>query len=216
MGVRGTYEQELLQLKADIFSMGEDVIAAFRQALNLLNNPDEEEMNVLIERDSDINGIELRIHDDATMMIARQQPVATDLRTTIVAMKVSSDLERVADLAVDIVKAAKRMEQNSNEDEIKAILEMADVAEEMLREALTAYQNRDLMRAQRIATLDDTVDQKYKHYIQSLFTLSDETNAGQTTQLAFIGRYVERIADYATNLAEWIVYESNGKHFDLN
>ncbi|MFD2705148.1 phosphate signaling complex protein PhoU [Salibacterium lacus] len=216
MGVRGTYEQELVQLKDDISSMGEDVIAAFRQALHLLENHDDEKIEALIEGDSSINQTELQIHDEATMMIARQQPVATDLRTTIVALKVSSDLERVADLAVDIVKAAKRMEQERNENEIQEIREMADVAEEMLHEALIAYQNRDLMRAQRIATLDDTVDRKYKHYIQRLFTLSDETNAEQTTQLAFIGRYVERIADYATNLAEWIVYESNGKHFDLN
>ncbi|SFM06803.1 phosphate signaling complex protein PhoU [Salibacterium qingdaonense] len=216
MGVRGTYEQELVQLKEDISTMGEDVIAVFRQALNLLENRDDEKIKTLIEGDSAINQRELQIHDDATMMIARQQPVATDLRTTIAALKVSSDLERVADLAVDIVKAAKRMEQESNGSEIQEIREMADVAEEMLREALIAYQNRDLMRAQRIATLDDTVDRKYKHYIQRLFTLSDETNAEQTTQLAFIGRYVERIADYGTNLAEWIVYESNGKHFDLN
>ncbi|MGY4689434.1 phosphate signaling complex protein PhoU [Salibacterium sp. K-3] len=216
MGVRGTYEQELSQLKDDLFSMGEDVISAFKQALQLLETRDEEKMNVLIEQDKLINEKELRIHDDATMMIARQQPVATDLRTTIVALKISSDLERIADLAVDIVKAAKRMERDSNDNEIQEIMEMAEVAEEMLYESLTAYQYRDLMRAQRIATLDDTVDQKYKHYIQRLFTLSDETNAGQTTQLAFIGRYVERIADYATNLAEWIVYESSGKHFDLN
>ncbi|WP_026699866.1 phosphate signaling complex protein PhoU [Salibacterium aidingense] len=216
MGVRGTYEQELSQLKNDLFSMGEQVMAAFNTALELLQSRDEEKINQLIENDAVINQVELKIHDEATMMIARQQPVATDLRTTIVALKISSDLERIGDLAVDMVKAAKRMETKRNESEIDDILDMAKVAEEMLKEALTAYQKRDMMRAQHIATLDDTVDKKYKHYIQRLFTLTDETNAEQTTQLAFIGRYVERIADYATNLAEWIVYESSGKHFDLN
>ncbi|RSL32707.1 phosphate transport system regulatory protein PhoU [Salibacterium salarium] len=216
MGVRGSYEQELSQLKQDLFSMGEQVIEAFSTSIELIKTQDRLKMEQLIADDAKINQIELKIHDDATMMIARQQPVATDLRTTIVALKISSDLERVGDLAVDILKAAKRMEEKKNEDEINAILEMAEVAQTMLKEAVIAYQERDMMRAQKIATLDDTVDKKYRLYIQSLFTLTDETNAEQTTQLAFIGRYVERIADYATNLAEWIVYETSGKHFDLN
>ncbi|RSL32293.1 phosphate transport system regulatory protein PhoU [Salibacterium salarium] len=216
MGVRGSYEQELSQLKKDLFVMGEQVIQAFSASINLIQTQDKLEMEQLIENDTKINQAELTIHDDATMMIARQQPVATDLRTTIVALKISSDLERVGDLAVDIVKASRRMEEKKNEEEINAILEMAEVAQDMLKKAMLAYQERDMMKAQQIATMDDTVDKKYRLYIQSLFTLTDETNAEQTTQLAFIGRYVERIADYATNLAEWIVYESSGKHFDLN
>ncbi|SDH95516.1 phosphate uptake regulator, PhoU [Alteribacillus persepolensis] len=216
MGVRGMYDQELSRLKDDIFSMGEAVVEAFQEALHLLKHRDKEKMNEMVSRDATINKRELEIHDRATLMIARQQPVATDLRTTIVALKISSDLERVGDLAVDMVKATMRLNEEDYQIEIHELESMADVAVKMLNEALTAYQKQDLMRAQHIALLDDKVDKKYAQYIKELFTSSDKNNIGQATQLAFIGRYIERIADYATNLAEWIVYERNGKHFDLN
>ncbi|WP_158735978.1 phosphate signaling complex protein PhoU [Alteribacillus sp. YIM 98480] len=216
MGVRGTYDQELSQLKNDIFSMGEAVIEAFSEALKILARQNKTKMDQIISNDASINKKELEIHDRATLMIARQQPVATDLRTTIVALKISSDLERVGDLAVDIVKSAKRMEESAHESEILELQDMAAIAIEMLNEALAAYRERDMMRAQQIAMMDDKVDEKYRLFIKDLFASTDKTNVEQTTQLAFTGRYIERIADYATNLAEWIVYERNGKHFDLN
>src|SRR5699024_9719460 len=98
----------------------------------------------LLKKDEKINEMELSIHDQVTLMIARQQPVATDLRMTIVALKVASDLERIGDLTVDILKATKRLIQGANELELMMLNEMADIALQMVKEAMEAYHEGDL------------------------------------------------------------------------
>ncbi|SFE71387.1 phosphate signaling complex protein PhoU [Alteribacillus iranensis] len=216
MGVRGLYDRELNELKEDILSMGDQVVLAFSQALSFLETREVSRINTFITDDEKVNKSELAIHDKVTMMIARQQPVATDLRVAIAALKIASDMERIGDLAVDIGKAAKRLSEETKIEDIQDIREMATIAEEMLTSVFEAYKNRDLMQAQQVAVMDDKVDDLYSRFIKKLFTSTDLLGVEQTTQLAFVGRYVERIADYATNLAEWVVYETNGKHFDLN
>ncbi|RKD75655.1 PhoU-like phosphate uptake regulator [Sinobaca qinghaiensis] len=217
MNVRSTYEQELASLQDEVFNLGKEVIQTFERAMELLDKGKGHLLQDIIDYDKVINKKELEIHDKATLMIAKQQPVATDLRTTIVALKISSDLERVGDLSIDIIKASRRMTAFQPEHKIEEMREMASIAVSMLDRALSAYKHKDLMTAQQIAVLDDKVDAKYKMFVRGLFAMSIEQNEIENiAQLAFIGRYIERIADYATNLAEWIVYEQNGQHFDLN
>lgn len=217
MPVRGTYEKELHYLQDSVLLMGDQVLEGFYQALEAIRQKNERALNRIIEKDKCINEQELAIHDKVIWMIAKQQPVATDLRTAIVALKISGDLERIGDLTVDIIKASKRMSLSTPASEMKKLENMALLAGSMLERALAAYKNKDLMTAQQIAVLDDKVDAKYKAFVRGLFAMSVEQHEIENiAQLAFIGRYVERIADYATNLAEWIVYEQNGQHFDLN
>lgn len=217
MPARGTYERELHYLQDSVLLMGDQVLEGFHQALEAIYQKNERVLNRIIEKDKRINEQELAIHDKVTLMIAKQQPVATDLRTAIVALKISGDLERIGDLTVDIIKASKRMSASTPSSEMKKLEDMALLAGSMLKRALSAYKDKDLMTAQQIAVLDDKVDAKYKAFIRGLFALSiDQNDIENIAQLAFIGRYIERIADYATNLAEWIVYEQNGQHFDLN
>lgn len=217
MPVRGAYEQELSSLQDEVYNMGSEVIQTFTRTMELLDKEKGHLLQEIIDYDKVINTKDLEIHDKATLMIARQQPVATDLRTTIVALKISSDLERVGDLTVDIIKASRRMSVFEPAQKIEEMREMASIAGSMMERALSAYKHKDLMTAQQIAVLDDKVDAKYKAFVRGLFSMSIEQNEIENiAQLAFIGRYIERIADYATNLAEWIVYEQNGQHFDLN
>lgn len=212
-----TFHSQLDYVKQELLTMGnrvEEVIAEMKEAFESDNKA---QMEALIAEDSAINQLELDMHDKVTLLISKQQPVATDLRKLIVALKISSDLERVADLVVDMAKQSIRMNKHSLPVYKEQLLAMLRIAENMITKSLEAYEKSDILMAQKIALTDDKVDTQYGDLIRELFKVEDASvEVDQITQLAFIGRYIERIADYATNISEWVVYEVNGKHFDLN
>ncbi|ERN52782.1 phosphate signaling complex protein PhoU [Alkalihalophilus marmarensis] len=212
-----TFHSQLDYVKQELLTMGnrvEEVIAEMKEAFESDNKA---QMEALIAEDSAINQLELDMHDKVTLLISKQQPVATDLRKLIVALKISSDLERVADLVVDMAKQSIRMNKYSLPVYKEQLLAMFLIAEDMITKSLEAYEKSDILMAQKIALTDDKVDTQYGDLIRELFKVEDASvEVDQITQLAFIGRYIERIADYATNISEWVVYEVNGKHFDLN
>jgi phosphate transport system protein len=212
-----TFHSQLDYVKQELLTMGnrvEEVIAEMKEAFESDNKA---QMETLIAEDSAINQLELDMHDKVTLLISKQQPVATDLRKLIVALKISSDLERVADLVVDMAKQSIRMNKYSLPVYKEQLLAMFLIAEDMITKSLEAYEKSDILMAQKIALTDDKVDTQYGDLIRELFKVEDASvEVDQITQLAFIGRYIERIADYATNISEWVVYEVNGKHFDLN
>ncbi|GAE26306.1 phosphate transport system regulatory protein PhoU [Halalkalibacter wakoensis JCM 9140] len=217
MAVRESFHSQLDLVKQQLLDMGTRVEEVMDQMIQSFASSNTNKMDEIIKNDYLINQLELSMHDQVTLLISRQQPVATDLRKLIVALKVSSDLERVADLIVDIAKQSKRMKENSLLTFQVKIIAMYTIAQEMLTTSLDAFKHTDLLQAQKIAGMDDKVDQLYGELIRELFTLKDaQIEIDQITQLAFIGRYIERIADYATNIAEWVIYEVNGRHFDLN
>ncbi|MFN7251675.1 MAG: phosphate signaling complex protein PhoU [Anaerobacillus sp.] len=218
MQTRETFHSGLTSLKGSIVQLGNEVNDAFNQSMDAFINNDSEKFATIKENDVKVNQQEIAINEKATLLIARQQPVASDLRKIIVAFKVSSDLERVGDLAVDITKAAKRIPMTVTKIDTALLLQMANKASEMLSKALIAYENANVLEAQQIATLDDEVDEMYAQFVKKIFNIviSEQLEIEQVTQLAFISRYIERIADYATNIAELIIYEVNGQYFDLN
>ncbi|MFV8828791.1 phosphate signaling complex protein PhoU [Alkalihalobacterium sp. APHAB7] len=217
MIIRGSFESELKDIKSKILEMGQVVEMALQYSLDSFKNNDQEGMAAVIQNDQKINQFELQINESVTLLIAKQQPVASDLRKLIVSLKISSDLERIGDLAVDIAKVGKRVKPSELDIYRDHLIAISERATEMLSSALAAYYHSDVLKAQKIAILDDTVDKMYAEFIQNLFKIQDSQNHVETLiNLAFIGRYIERIADYATNLAECIVYEVNGQYFDLN
>ncbi|WP_026690401.1 phosphate signaling complex protein PhoU [Alteribacter aurantiacus] len=219
MTVRGGFVTELGDLKEEVMMLGSLVQRSLADTMKAIDKNNYSLMEDIIEHDKVLNELELEINERATLMIAKQQPVASDLRRIIVSLKVSSDLERMGDLAVDMAKAAQRLTRSDAcTNHVEALLELATKAEYMLQEVLKAYKKRDMLSAQRIAAMDDEVDRAYGQFVKGIFkiTVSNEKDTQQITQLAFISRYIERIADYCTNIAEWIIYEVNGKRFDLN
>ncbi len=218
MVVRNNFEHALEEVKVQIVTMGEEVKKSLDSVLEGFTTNNLETLEGVIHHDPTINGMELHINEMVTLMIAKQQPVASDLRKLIVALKISSDLERVGDLTVDIAKNSIRVKHSYIEESKEELLSIASRAQDMLSNALDAYQNLDVLGAQKIAQMDDVVDAMYSNFIKDLMKKANSasTSAEELLQLAFIGRYVERIADYATNLAEWVVYEVNGQYFDLN
>ncbi|NJP36779.1 phosphate signaling complex protein PhoU [Alkalicoccus luteus] len=213
--IRNTFMTELEQLKQDITALGKDIQQAFHSVYDAMAENCVPALKDLIDADDAINAKELEINEQATLVIAKQQPVASDLRHIIVCLKISSDLERMGDLSVDMAKAYMHM---SSREAFLAYKEDLDKIQAsvtvMIDRVLEAYASLDVLKAQQIAGMDDEIDRAYGELVKALF--KSDYSADQTAQLAFIARYMERIGDYCTNIAEWIIYEVNGKRFDLN
>lgn len=216
--LRSLFHQQLDEAAMHIQGLGSATLSQLDLAIGSFKNKDASNVSVIIENDKGINKNELDLNERVFDIIARQQPVASDLRKLIVVMKIAGDLERVADLAVDLAKVSKRLVAYEGQSDTRQELSLlATDARNMVAKALVAYKNQDVMAAQQLAKLDDEIDERFGLFIKHLFRQDvGEPDVEMITQLAFIARYVERIADYATNLSEWIIYEANGQHFDLN
>ncbi|WP_082795222.1 phosphate signaling complex protein PhoU [Alkalihalobacillus trypoxylicola] len=214
---REGFRSQLDEIKNQLLHMGSSISSVLEKAKAGFRSGNEDVLHQLIKEDEKINQLEHELNDSVTLLITKQQPVASDLRRLIVTLKISSDLERVGDLAVDLAKASLRLDPNLLIEIKEKMIIMLGLAEQMIAESLEAYSDSDVMAAQKIASLDDHVDQMYGELIHELFQLdTNEVEVHQITELAFIGRYIERMADYATNITEWVIYEANGQHFDLN
>ncbi|WP_257345880.1 phosphate signaling complex protein PhoU [Pseudalkalibacillus decolorationis] len=218
MVVRENFQTQLDELRELLIELGRLTGKALDEAIESLKNQDLELALRIIENDVKVNQLEEEINDKAILLIAKQSPVASDLRRVIVAIKISSDVERMADFAVNIAKSVIRIGPSKLIKPLEEIPKLAGTANQMLSEAIQAYTDEDVALAKSMADKDDTVDETYGRLIQELLGMMkeypDDTN--QIIQLCFICRYIERTADHATNIAESIVYLVKGKRYDLN
>jgi phosphate transport system protein len=147
------------------------------------------------------------------VLIARQQPLARDLRVIGTGLKITTDLERMGDHAYDIAKITLAM---NNQPLIKPLVDiprMARLSQQMLKDSLEAYTTLDIALAEQVCLNDDEVDNIYHQVFRELLTymMEDPKTITQATQLIFVARYLERIADHATNIAEWTIYLVTGQ-----
>lgn len=218
MVVREKFDQELKGLHEKLARMSQLAIERLSEAVDALAHHDSDVANQIIKNDLDINKLEEEISDTVILTIARQQPVATDLRRLMVLVKVAGDMERVGDYAVNIAKETVRIGDQKHLKQLDQIVEMKNRTVSILNLTLEAFVAEDIEKAQTIAKLDDEIDAMYGKLIRDLLSSGVETpdQLPQITQLAFICRYLERSADHATNMAEQLLYLRNGKHVDLN
>jgi phosphate transport system protein len=218
MSTRSHFDQNLIELKELLLEMESKAEKAVRDSLKALLEQDFDLANQVINSDNEINDYEHRINDKALTLIARESPVAKDLRTINVALKVSSEVERMADMAVNIAKAALHIGKEKHFKEIVDIPKMMDIALDMVSMSVKAYINEDVLLAQKCAEKDDEVDKQFGYLVHELISLVPENPSAtnQIIQLSFVCRFVERIADHSTNIAENVVYLVTGKRFDLN
>ncbi|AFM42120.1 phosphate transport system regulatory protein PhoU [Desulfosporosinus acidiphilus SJ4] len=197
--------------------MGEEVSRILQGSMKALYSLDREKAEFWIAEDQKVNDYERQVDDECVLLIATQQPVAKDLRKIISAMKISTDLERIADLAIDIAKVVRRIEGPLCKPLID-IPRMADEAMKMMRQGLEAYSNEDMVLAQNLSELDDAVDHLYKQVVRDLLVImtQESDNLDQAMHLTFVARYLERIADHATNIGENVIYIATGERKDLN
>ncbi len=146
-------------------------------------------------------------------MLARRQPVASDLRFIATSLKIVTDLERMADLGVNICERAMELNEEAPLRPYGDLVSMADVAHEMVREALDAFVERDAARARRVLLRDDALDAQYDQTSRELLTymMEDPGNIYRATRIQSVARYLERIGDRATNVAEMVVFMVDGE-----
>ena len=217
---RHNYDYELQGVRNDILQMGQMVITAIERSIQALVDLDMELACQVIQGDDAIDELELLLEERCVVLIARQQPLAKDQRILSTGLKISTDLERIGDHAFDIAKIAKRLGEGGN-GHIKPLLDiprMAGLATQMLRDALTAYVNMDVELADKVCQADDEVDALYNQLFRELLTymLADPAVINDATQLIFVARYLERVADHTTNIAEWVIYLQTGQRLHKN
>lgn len=207
------FDEELKNLKDKILKLGALVEEQVQNAVHALVKRDSNLAKDVIEKDTQVNRIEVEIDEECIRLIALRQPVGVDLRFITTAMKLVTDLERIGDLAVDICERA--MELNL-EPQLKPFIDiprMADISMQMLKGALDAFVNRDSKLAQEVCARDDEVDNLNVQIFRELLTfmVEDSHTISRAVRISYISKYLERVADHATNIAEMVVYLVEGK-----
>ncbi|MEW9672294.1 phosphate signaling complex protein PhoU [Ammoniphilus sp. 3BR4] len=218
MAGRHTFNEELQNLHRDLLSMGSLVEKAIHLSVKSLAERDSALAEKVIQDDDEIDELNLTIERNCFRLIALQQPMATDLRRIGTVLKVVTDLERMADNAVSIAKSTIRLKEETYIKQLIDIPKMAALAEAMVRDALNAYINLDTEKAYQIGRNDDEVDSLYKKIHNELLDImkKDSEAVNQATQFLFVAHSLERIADHATNLGEWVIYLVTGKIVEIN
>lgn len=217
MSIRIHYQNELNELNEKMLKMAALVEESMDKAMDSLVKKDVELAKEVIEFDPKINEMELAIEDDCTVLIAREAPVAQDLRQVVTILKIVTQLERMADHAVHI---AKRTIELKDEEYIKPLIDlpqMAQLGNKNLHDAISAYIEKNPDRAEDIAKKDKRINELHDQVTREIFTYTAQNMANfkQATVLLFISRFLERYGDHVTNICEWIIYTYTGKHVEL-
>ncbi|NFD77427.1 phosphate signaling complex protein PhoU [Clostridium botulinum] len=216
--MRKVFDEELLKLHNSILRMGSIVEKQINTCIKALVEKDEKLADEVIKNDDVVDDLEKEIEDECIVLIAKEQPLATDLRKIFTTLKIVTDLERMADHAVDIAKIAKKIKDEKYVKPLIKIPKMADLVQSMIKESLDSYVNENKEGAYKACTLDDEIDHIYKTtFKESIDTMIERKESiNQLTQFLFVCKYLERIADHATNICEWTIYLITGEHIDMN
>ena len=215
---RERFQAEMQSVQKDFLKLCDQSIDRLEESFSALIKKDIDTAQEIVKRDAEINRFEEGINDRVILLLTRQQPVATDLRRMVVLLKAASDMERVGDYAVNIAKETIRIGNEPFITSVELLEDMCLKATQMLRQIVDAFVEENTTKAKEIAELDDQVDEMYGNMIKQLMQLSSlkPESVPQITNLAFICRYIERCADLATNIAEYLLYLKKGQRFDLN
>jgi phosphate transport system protein len=202
------FDQELDALKNQLLLMGGRTEAIVQKSVEALKRRDARLAQEIFDDDSAIDRLEIDIEERCVSLLALRQPLAVDLRLITAALKISNDLERVGDHAVNIAACAQRLVEAPPLKPLVDIPRMADLAAGMLRDALDAFVRRDAETARRLCRRDDQVDDINRQLFRELvtFMIEDNTTITRAMDLILVARNLERVADLATNIAEEVVF----------
>jgi phosphate transport system protein len=212
-----SFDLDLEHLNSEITNMGELVIKQLEMALQSVVKSDAALAQEVIDHDPSIDAIEHNIDTFAIRTIALRQPVASDLRAVISALKVSSHLERIADYATNVAKRAMTLSELKYSSSIgNAVPRLMRLAQDMIKDVLNAYISRDDLKAKEVWSRDVELDEMYMSFLRELLTymMEDPRNITACTQFLFIAKNIERIGDHATNIAELVHYLISGHAFE--
>lgn len=208
-----TYETELSTLRERILYMGAKVEEIVASSVKAFQTRDPELARVTMALDHDINRLEVEIDGFTLSILARRQPVASDLRFLTTALKLVTDLERMGDIAVNICERVIGFASDPPQREYPGITRMAEAVQAMLRDALDAFVAADVAKARWVIEEDRGVDAAYARVFQEVLMAMMEDPAAVHRGMAVqaVAKYLERIGDHATNLAEQVVFLANGQ-----
>lgn len=214
---RSFFDRELEELHLDMIGMGSLVEESIENTIIALKNQDISLAKHIFIHDDVIDEYEKKIERRCLNLIARQQPLAKDLRTISAALKIITDMERIADHSADIAEITIRM---SNQKYIKPLIDipkMAELAKQMVNRAIDAYIKQDVELAIAVCSSDDEVDNLFIKITLELMNIAknDPNSVEQAVDLILVAKYLERMADHATNIGEWVVYNVTGEHEHL-
>lgn len=216
--MREVMEGKIKLLNSELIEMASLVEKQIYDSIMALKNQDVELSKKVMKNDDKVDNLQKVIEEKCIKFMATESPLARDLRSIYTTTKIVTDLERMADYAVDICKIVPRVKGVGFSEEIAPIWELVDLVNNMIKLAIEAYVNGDEKAAYEICHMDDRVDTIY----QGMFAIvlkkmgKDESMINQGTQILFASKYLERIGDHVTNICEWIIFSKKGNYVDLN
>jgi len=210
--LRPTFHQQLEDLQRDLVRMAARVTESITRGTEALLLLDLGEAQALIDDDDEIDRVTLEIEERCFTLLARQQPMAGDMRALVTAIRLTSEIERSGDLMVNVAKAIRRLYGSEVPAVLRTLLQsMAEEAVRLYTLAMDAYVEGDAALAAALDDMDDRLDQLHKDYIQAILEHhADSRDVQAAVQLALIGRYYERIGDHAVNIGERVQYMVTG------
>ena len=207
------FDEELSELKTKLLRMAGLAEDQIDKALTALVTRNSTLARQVIERDHQVNALDVEIDEDSIRLLALHQPAARDLRLVTTAMKITTELERISDLAENVCERAIELNE---EPQLKPYIDiplMGNLARMMVKESIDAFVKADAALARKVLTDDDYVDDLMEQLFRELlsFMLEDTRTITRAIRLSFIAKYLERMADHATNIAELVVYLVEGK-----
>ena len=208
-----TYEEELTRLRTHILEMGGLVEDQIAQAIRALTERDEALARATMERDHTVNRLDVEIDDLCIKLLALRQPAARDLRLITTGLKITTDLERIGDLAAHV---AERAVELLAELPIKPYIDlprMADLASDLLHRSLDAFVREDAELALSVCASDDALDKLHAQLFRELisFMVEDPKTISRAMRLLFVSKALERVGDHATNIAEMVIFMVHGR-----
>lgn len=207
------FTEELLRLKERLLEMGELATSRIDRAVSGLTSRDPVILDDVIQGDESINTLQIELDDRCFKLLALRQPMATDLRLIMSTTRITSDLERVGDLAVNVAEAAARYIQYPPVKPLIDLPKMSELAQQMLRDALSSFVSGEVTLASDVLKRDDALDDLKRQVFQDLLTymLNNPDLVAPALDLVLISRHLERVGDHATNIAEDIIFLVEGR-----
>jgi len=218
MKTRGLLQEELNKIRRELMLMSARVQDDLGKALTVLRTGDTDLAKEVKDSGKIVDGLQLKIEDMALVLIATQQPVARDLRELITIFKITSNLERIGDHGVHLVKAAVKLSDRPSFSSINRIENMTETGQEMLKATMSAYLNQDGAAARKAAALDERIDSEHKALTEEVLALMKEKSKliKAAARLLKLSGNMERLGDHITNICEGIIYMIEGRHEELN
>ena len=209
------FDTEIGQLRGYIAEMGGLAEVAIRDAIDALEQHDDEKAQKVVAADAKLDALEAEVDRLAVRVIALRAPMADDLRDVIAALKISGVIERIGDYAKNIAKRVGQVERQAKFEPLTLIPAMAEIAQGMVRDVLDAYGARDAQLAVEVIKRDDKVDNFYDSIFRNLVghMMENPATISSAAQLLFVARNLERIGDHATNVAEMVYFAATGDYY---